>query len=83
MLFLSDILPTGYQAVVNTGVGKGGSLAIFGAGPVGQMAAASARMLGIEKIFMVDHHQFRLDFARETYGVIPINFDDVDAADSS
>ena len=81
VLFLSDILPTGYQAVLNTGVGKGGSLAIFGAGPVGQMAAASARMLGIETIFMVDHHPFRLDFAREQYGVIPVNFDHVDAAE--
>jgi threonine dehydrogenase-like Zn-dependent dehydrogenase len=81
VLFLSDILPTGYQAVVNTEVKKGGSLAIFGAGPVGQMAAASARMLGVEKIFMVDHHAYRLEFARETYGVIPINFDDVDAAE--
>ncbi|MFL6672478.1 MAG: zinc-dependent alcohol dehydrogenase [Massilia sp.] len=80
VLFLSDILPTGYQGVLNTGVGKGGSLAIFGAGPVGQMAAASARMLGVEKIFMVDHHPYRLEFARETYGVIPINFDNVDAA---
>lgn len=81
VLFLSDILPTGYQAVLNTGVGKGGSLAIFGAGPVGQMAAACARMLGIEKIFMVDHHNFRLEFARQTYGIIPINFDDVDPAE--
>ncbi|SHH23138.1 zinc-dependent alcohol dehydrogenase [Massilia sp. CF038] len=81
VLFLSDILPTGYQAVLNTGVGKGGSLAIFGAGPVGQMAAASARMLGIETIFMVDHHQFRLDFAKRAYDVIPINFDDGDAAE--
>ena len=81
VLFLSDILPTGYQAVLNTGVGKGGSLAIFGAGPVGQMAAASARMLGVEKIFMVDHHAYRLEFARKTYDVIPINFDDCDAAE--
>jgi threonine dehydrogenase-like Zn-dependent dehydrogenase len=81
VLFLSDILPTGYQAVLNTGVGKGGSLAIFGAGPVGQMAAASARMLGIEKIFMVDHHPFRLEFARKTYNVIPVNFDECDAAE--
>ena len=81
VLFLSDILPTGYQAVLNTGVGKGGSLAIFGAGPVGQMAAASARMLGVEKIFMVDHHAFRLEFARKTYDVIPVNFDDCDAAE--
>jgi threonine dehydrogenase-like Zn-dependent dehydrogenase len=81
VLFLSDILPTGYQAVLNTGVERGGSLAIFGAGPVGQMAAACARMLGVDRIFMVDHHAYRLEFARTTYGVMPINFDDVDAAD--
>ena len=78
VLFLSDILPTGYQAVVNAEVGDGSSLAIFGAGPVGLMAAASARMLGVEKIFMIDHHQYRLDFAKATYGVETINFDEND-----
>jgi len=78
VLFLSDILPTGYQAVENGLVGEGSTVAIFGAGPVGLMAAASARMLGAEKIFMVDHHPYRLEFARQTYGVIPINFDEVD-----
>ncbi len=81
VLFLSDILPTGYQAVLNAGVGKGSTLAIFGAGPVGQMAAACARMLGAETIFMIDHHPYRLEFARSQYGVIPINFDKVDAAE--
>ncbi|USX19368.1 glutathione-dependent formaldehyde dehydrogenase [Oxalobacteraceae bacterium OTU3REALA1] len=81
VLFLSDILPTGYQAVLNAGVGQGSTLAIFGAGPVGQMAAACARMLGAETIFMVDHHPYRLEFARATYGAIPINFDDVDPAE--
>ena len=81
VLFLSDILPTGYQAVLNGGVGQGSTVAIFGAGPVGQMAAASARMLGADKIFMVDHHAYRLEFAKNQYGVIPINFDDVDAAE--
>lgn len=81
VLFLSDILPTGYQAVLNAGVGPGSSVAIFGAGPVGQMAAASAKMLGAEKIFMIDHHAYRLDFAAATYGVIPINFDQVDPAE--
>jgi len=81
VLFLSDILPTGYQAVLNAGVSKGSSLAIFGAGPVGQMAAATARMLGAEKIFMVDHHPYRLQFAQEHYGIIPIHFDDVDPAE--
>lgn len=78
VLFLSDILPTGYQAVVNAQVGKDSTVAIFGAGPVGYMAAACARMLGASRIFMVDHHQYRLDFAKATYGVIPINFDDQD-----
>jgi threonine dehydrogenase-like Zn-dependent dehydrogenase len=78
VLFLSNILPTGYQAVLNAGVEQGSSLAIFGAGPVGQMAAASAHMLGVEKIFMIDHHAYRLNFAKDTYGVIPVNFDEVD-----
>lgn len=78
VLFLSDILPTGYQAVVNGGVGRGSSLAIFGAGPVGLMAAASARLLGVDRIFMVDHHSYRLRFASQTYGVEPLNFDEVD-----
>lgn len=78
VLFLSDILPTGYQAVVNARVGPGSSVAIFGAGPVGLMAAASARLLGAERIFMIDHHAYRLEFARQTYGVVPINFDDMD-----
>lgn len=81
VLFLSDILPTGYQAVLNAGIGQGSTLAIYGAGPVGQMAAATARMLGAEKIFMVDHHAYRLEFAKQAYGVIPVNFDDVDAAE--
>lgn len=53
-------------------------MAIFGAGPVGLMAAACARMLGAETIFMVDENAHRLEFARKTYGIIPINFDQVD-----
>lgn len=77
VLFLTDILPTGYQAVANAGVKKGSSVAIFGAGPVGLMSAACARMLGAEQIFMVDHHPYRLEYAQLTYGAIPINFDEV------
>jgi threonine dehydrogenase-like Zn-dependent dehydrogenase len=78
VLFLSDILPTGYQAAVNGEIGPGSTVAIFGAGPVGLMAAASARLLGAEHIFMVDEHAYRLEFARATYGVEPINYRDVD-----
>lgn len=83
VLFLSDILPTAFQAVTNAGIGKGSSIAIFGAGPVGLLSAACARMLGAERIFMVDHHAYRLSYAQHTYGVIPINFDeDDDPADT-
>lgn len=82
VLFLSDILPTAWQAVTNANIGKGSSVAIYGAGPVGLLSAACARMLGAEQIFMVDHNQYRLDYAVNTYGVIPVNFDEVDAAES-
>jgi len=78
VLFLTDILPTGYQAVINAGIKAGNSLVIHGAGPVGLMAAACARMLGATQIFMVDHHQYRLNFAAQAYGIIPINFDEID-----
>ena len=78
VLFLSDILPTAWQAVLNTGIGPGSSIAIYGAGPVGLLSAACAKMCGAEQIFMVDHHDYRLPYAQRTYGVIPINFDDDD-----
>jgi threonine dehydrogenase-like Zn-dependent dehydrogenase len=78
VLFLSDILPTGYQAVTNAEIGEGSSLVVYGAGPVGLMTIACARLLGAEQIFVVDHHPYRLAFARERYGAIPINFDEVD-----
>ena len=78
VLFLSDILPTGYQAAINAAIGPGSSVAIFGAGPVGLMSAACARLLGAELVFMIDQHDYRLQFAVDTYGVEPINFDDDD-----
>ncbi len=78
VLFLSDILPTGYQAALNAGIVPGSTVAIFGAGPVGYMAAASARLLGAERIFMIDHHPYRLDFAAQTYDAETIDFDQVE-----
>lgn len=49
VLFLSDILPTGYQAAFNAEGAQGSTVAIFGAGPVGLMAAACAKLLGAER----------------------------------
>lgn len=75
VLFLSDILPTAWQAVKNAEVKPGASVAIYGAGPVGLLTAACARLEGAEQIFMIDDSDYRLAFARDRYGVIPINFD--------
>ncbi len=78
VLFLSDILPTGYQAALNAGVKPGSTVAIFGAGPVGLMSAACCRLLGAETIFMVDHLRYRLDYARRAYGVTTIDFKEIE-----
>ncbi|ELN9423364.1 zinc-dependent alcohol dehydrogenase [Enterobacter ludwigii] len=75
-LFLSDILPTAWQAAKNAQIEKGSSVAVFGAGPVGLLTIACARLLGAEQIFVIDHHPYRLRFAQSRYGAIPVNFDD-------
>lgn len=53
-MFLSDVLATSYHCVVDTGVEKGDSVAIFGAGPIGQMAGVFALEKGASKIVFVD-----------------------------
>lgn len=63
-LFLSDILPTAWQAAKNAQIQRGSSVAVFGAGPVGLLTIACARLLGAEQIFVVDHHPYRLRFAQ-------------------
>jgi len=76
VLFLSDILPTGYQAALNAEITRGSTVAVFGAGPVGLMSLACARLLGAETLFVIDHHPYRLEFAAQAYGAVPINFDE-------
>ena len=78
LALLSDILPTGYHGAYTAGTTTGSTVYVAGAGPVGLMSAACARMLGAEQIFMVDHLDYRLAYAQQTYGVIPINFDVID-----
>jgi threonine dehydrogenase-like Zn-dependent dehydrogenase len=64
VLFLTDIFPTGYTGI-DWGELKGGeSVAIFGAGPVGIMAAKSARLRNAGKVFIIDTLQYRLDKAK-------------------
>jgi threonine dehydrogenase-like Zn-dependent dehydrogenase len=62
-LYLSDILPTAWQAVAYADVPKGGSLAVFGLGPVGQFCTRVARPLGAERVFGIDLVPERLEMA--------------------
>jgi threonine dehydrogenase-like Zn-dependent dehydrogenase len=64
-LYLSDILPTAWQAVTYADVPQDGTLLVLGLGPVGLMAVRSARQLGIENIIGVDLERPRLDAASE------------------
>ncbi len=77
VLFLSDIFPTGYMAAENCSIKRGDTVAIWGAGPVGQMAIRSAFMLGAERVIAIDHYGGRLKLAAEA-GAETMNFDDVD-----
>ena len=74
VLFLSDILPTAWQAVLQAEVQPGSTLAIFGAGPVGLLCVACALHRGAARVFLVDHHPYRLRFAADRWGVETIDF---------
>ncbi len=64
VLFLTDIFPTGWQAAVNAEVGPGSTVAIWGAGPVGQFVLKSCLLLGAEDIYVIDDVPERLALAR-------------------
>ncbi len=76
---LSDIFPTGYHGTELAGVAPGRTVAIFGAGPVGLMAALSANIRGAAQTFVVDFHPDRLALA-EKMGATSVNLAETDAA---
>jgi threonine dehydrogenase-like Zn-dependent dehydrogenase len=75
VLFLGDILPTGWQAAVQCDIQPTDTVAIWGAGPVGQFAIRSAVLLGAKQVISIDCEPERLDMARAG-GAIPINFEE-------
>jgi glutathione-independent formaldehyde dehydrogenase len=77
-ILLADIFPTGYHATELANVQPGDTVAIYGAGPVGLMAAYSAQLRGASKIFVVDKVASRLALAEEHAGAIPVDFSQVD-----
>ena len=76
VLFLSDILPTGWMAAENCEIQPGDTVAIWGAGPVGLFAVQSAFLMGAHKVISIDHHPHRLELARQK-GAEVINYHDV------
>lgn len=75
VLFLTDIFPTGYMAAENCDIQAGQTVAVWGAGPVGQFTIKSAFMLGAERVIAIDRIPERLALARES-GAEVINFDE-------
>jgi threonine dehydrogenase-like Zn-dependent dehydrogenase len=78
VLFLTDIFPTGYMAAENCNIQPGDGIAVWGCGPVGQMAIASAFLLGAEKVIAIDCVPSRLRMAAQRGAVITLNFEEED-----
>jgi threonine dehydrogenase-like Zn-dependent dehydrogenase len=64
-VLLTDVVPTGYQAAEMGNIKKGDTVIIFGAGPVGIMAAKCAWLFGAGRVIVIDHLEYRLDFVRQ------------------
>jgi threonine dehydrogenase-like Zn-dependent dehydrogenase len=78
VLFLSDIFPTGYMGAEMCDIQQGDVIAVWGAGPVGQFAIASAYLLGAERVIAIDRFPYRLRMAKEGAGAAEtINYEQV------
>jgi threonine dehydrogenase-like Zn-dependent dehydrogenase len=76
VLFLSDILPTGWMAAENCDIEPGDTVAVWGCGPVGLFAIQSALIMGAHRVIAIDHHPHRLELAA-SMGAEVINYHDV------
>ena len=79
VLFLSDIFPTGYMAAENAQIQENDTVAVWGCGPVGQFAIASAFMLGAARVIAIDRFPERLDLAR-SIGAITVDYSEEDVS---
>src|ERR1700742_1549472 len=83
VLFLSDILPTGYMGADLCDIKPDDVVAVWGAGPVGQLAIASARLLGAERVIAIDRFPYRLELARNRAGATDtLNYEEVDVQEA-
>ncbi len=77
-VLLTDVVPTGYQAAEIGGIKPGDTVVVFGAGPVGIMAARSAWLFGAARVIVIDHIDYRLDFVKSYAPAEVFNFRELD-----
>ena len=65
VLFLSDILPTGWMGAENADIEEGDTVAVWGCGPVGLFAIQSAKLMGAHRVIAIDHYPRRLELAKQ------------------
>jgi threonine dehydrogenase-like Zn-dependent dehydrogenase len=82
VLFLSDIFPTAYMAAENCNIQPGDTVAVWGCGPVGQLAIKSAYLLGAERVIAIDRFNYRLRMAAEKGGALTLNYEEVDVREA-
>ncbi|MEU7613371.1 zinc-dependent alcohol dehydrogenase [Micromonospora sp. NPDC049204] len=81
-VMLADVFPTGYMGAEMCDIKPGQVIAVWGAGPVGLFAAASARLLGAERVIVIDRYPYRLRLAEEHIGAETINYEELDVLDT-
>jgi threonine dehydrogenase-like Zn-dependent dehydrogenase len=79
VLFLSDIFPTGYMAAENAQIQEGDTVAVWGCGPVGIFAIASAFLLGAGRVIAIDRISERLEMARQ-FGAVSVDYSEEDVS---
>jgi threonine dehydrogenase-like Zn-dependent dehydrogenase len=81
VLFLSDVLPTGWMAAENAEIEEGDTVAVWGCGPVGLFAIESALLMGAYRVIAIDHFPRRLELARQL-GAEVLNFRETDVREA-
>ena len=82
VLFLTDIFPTGYMGAELCDIQPGDTVAVWGCGPVGQFAIASAYLLGAERVIAIDRFEYRLKMAREGARAETLNYEQVNVLEA-
>ena len=77
-VMLTDVTPTGYQAAEMGGIQKGDTVVVWGAGPVGIMAARCAWLFGAGRVIIIDRLNYRLEFARKYAFCEAYNYEEMD-----